>query len=130
MVTAVVIGGVAFYGGMKYAGAKSGNIQANTADTFGQGRGNQGLGGVNGRFTAGQIIAKDTQSITIKMRDGSTKIVLFGGSTEISKFAAGTSNDLSVGQNVSIQGSANQDGSVTASTIQVRPAIPTPSPAK
>ncbi len=126
---AIIVGGACFYGGMKY-----GQSQA-----LAQGRqaGAAGLGFVGGRtgnqagnnFTAGNIIAKDSNSITVKMTNGSSKIILYSNSTEISKFVAGTQDDLAVGKTVSITGTANQDGSMTAQSIQIRPAItPTATP--
>lgn len=128
LAVAVVIGGVAFFGGMKYGQANArGNFQANIAGGFRNGTGGR-MPITNGGFTTGDIISKDAQSLTIKMRDGSTKIILYSSSSEISKFAAGAVNDLVVGQSVSITGSVNTDGSVTAKTIQVRPPMLSPSP--
>ena len=77
-------------------------------------------------FIAGEILAKDATSITIKGRDGSSKIVLYSGSTEVSKFAAGSIDDIAVGKFVSVNGKTNSDGSITAQLIQVRSDMPTP----
>lgn len=73
-------------------------------------------------MTAGEILSNDGTSITIKMADGSTKIVLVSPSTQVMKMAAGSLSDLSTGTNVSVVGSANSDGSVTATSVQIRPA--------
>ncbi len=49
----------------------------------------QGAGrGTMGGFTAGEVLSKDDSGITIKMMDGSTKIVLVNGSTAVMKSAA------------------------------------------
>ena len=64
-------------------------------------------------------MANDGSTITVKMTDGSTKYVLYSGSTTISKSAAGTSADLVTGQNVIVTGSTNSDGSITATQIQL-----------
>lgn len=118
----------AFYGGMKYAQSKTPS-DAGYARQFGQGMGQGRMGrGMNDGFTAGDIIAKDDKSITIKMRDGSTKIVFYSGSTEVGKFVSGAVSDLSVGKTISVMGSANSDGSVNAQSIQIRPAFSSPSP--
>ncbi len=132
---AVVIGGGAFYGGMKYSQGKAisdrqqrfGQTGANIGSGF---RGGQG--GTGGGFVSGDIISKDNQSITIKMRDGSSKIVFYSGTTEVSKFVAGTSTDMAVGKTVTVTGTTNSDGSITATTVQLRPNIPSSnlSPAK
>lgn len=123
---AVLIGGGAFYGGMKYA-------QGNRQQRFSQmganiGNGFRGQGGVGagGGLVSGDIISKDTQSITVKMRDGSSKIVFFSDMTEVSKFVIGISADLVVGKTVTVIGKTNSDGSVTATSVQLRPNLPSP----
>jgi hypothetical protein len=120
------IGGGSFYGGMVFE--KSSNKRFNFE---GMGVPN-GFGGANntgkqqGNGSAGEIISKDEQSITIKLTDGGSKIVFVSDSAEISKYASGSIADLAVGENVMVQGTANSDGSITAKTIQIRPAVQKP----
>jgi hypothetical protein len=145
--TTVVVGGGAFFGGMKYAESKSPrgrlsqadfqNLQnlspeerqqrlqelgANAGAGFRGGAGGGQRGG--GGFTAGEIIAKDDKSVTVKLQNGGSKIVFLSDSTEITKSAEGTLSDLEIGKNISVNGTANSDGSVTAQTIQLRPVNP------
>lgn len=131
IIVAVIVGGAAFFGGMKYSSAKAGSqVGAQRAGQFGAGGvgGTRGAGragaGAGGGFVNGQILSKDAQSITLSVNGGGSKIVFFSGTTEISKFVAGTADDLVVGQNVMVNGTANADGSVVAKTIQSRPAMP------
>lgn len=132
LVALVIIGGGAFYGGMKYAQSQTptrgqfSNGQGMGNGQFPGGPGGGTRGGVNGGFTAGEIISKDETSITIKMQDGSTKIVLVGSSAQVMKSTTGSIDDLAVGTQVTITGSANSDGSVTAQSVQIRPAGSTP----
>lgn len=133
VIVAVLVGGGSFYGGMKYAQSKTpvrGSGFGGTGNFAGL-RGNGGArGGATGAgFTSGDIISKDATSITIKLQDGGSKIVFYSNATKVSKFVDGTAGDLIVGKTVSITGTANSDGSITASLVQLRPAIsPSPSP--
>ena len=106
---------------------------ASAKPTFG--RGGTALSGPGarmggGRFGAGAglvtgtVLSKDTTSITIQAKDGSSKIVLYSGSTQVLKSTAGSVDDIAVGSQVSAQGTQNSDGSVTAASIQIRPAMP------
>ena len=141
MAVVVVVGGGAFYGGMKYAQSRNPRGQFSRADLQnlsseerqqrlqelganagagfrgGAGGGQRGGGGL----TAGEIIAKDDKSITVKLSDGGSKIIFLSDSTTISKMTDGTKSDLEIGKQVTVNGSANSDGSVTAQNIQLRP---------
>ena len=132
----IIVGAGAFWGGMKYFQSKSPTPQSfqnmtqeQRQQLFASGQGAARLGNgarSEGGFSSGQIIAKDDKSITIKMPDGSSKIVFYSESTKIQKTADGTIADIQIGQEVSSNGTANSDGSVTAQTIQIRPAASAP----
>ncbi len=128
---AIVVGAAAFFGGMQYAKSTGGGGRGNFANLtpeqraarvqqFGGGRG--GARGAN--FTAGQVIAKDDKSITLKLMDGGSAIVFFTPTTPVMKAVSGTTQDVSVGQFVSTSGNKNQDGSINADSIQIRPTPP------
>lgn len=127
----IVVGSGAFYGGMKYnqsqTDAASALRQASREQgggTFGVGgRGARGVNGAGG-FASGEVLSKDDKSITIKLRDGGSKIVFFSSSTEVTKSASGALSDVTVGEQVNAVGTANSDGSVTAQSVQIRPAQP------
>lgn len=135
-----IVGGTAgFFGGMKYAQSK--NAQGRNAFVAGlqnlspeerQQRLNQlqadggrrgALGQGGGGFTRGEIIKKDENSITVKLPDGGSKIVIFSSSTGVGKTTEGTTSDLEVGNQVVVNGSANSDGSISAEIIQIQPMI-------
>jgi hypothetical protein len=130
VVGALVIGGGSFYGGMQYASSQ-------TPMRGGQGGNGAGLRGGrfangNGGFVGGTIVAMDPTSITVQLggpnassTNGTatgSKIVLYNSSTQIGKFTTGTPSDLAVGDSVTVSGSTNSDGSVTAQMIQIRSA--------
>ncbi|HEX6976770.1 MAG TPA: DUF5666 domain-containing protein [Patescibacteria group bacterium] len=131
--------GVGFFGGTKF---QQGKVQGvNTQFIPGQQRVRFG-GNANGNFQAlrpvsGEVISADDKSITVKMSDGSTKIVFLSGNTTVEKTDPAQTKDLATGTKVAVFGSTNPDGSVTAQNIQINPVIrmfgspgPSPSPAK
>ena len=140
-IIAVVLIGVSFYGGMLYGKSQQpvGGSFANMTPEQRQARLAQGgfAGGVgvrgnrDGGFTAGEILSKDDKSITVKLTDGGSKIVFLSPTTQVLKSTTGILNDLAVGTQVVASGNAGSDGSITATSIQIRPAMmatPTPTP--
>jgi hypothetical protein len=116
IITAVVVGGGAFYGGIKYQTSKTPQKPQMLGANIGNFRNRAGANFVNG-----EIITKDDKSITVKLQDGGSKIIFYSGTTEIGKSVNGTSADIEIGKTVSINGKANSDGSITAQSIQVKP---------
>ena len=138
LLVAIITGTGGFFAGTKYQQSKL--PLGFAAMQNGQGRammlGNGGgtkMGIRNGfRPVSGEIIKQDDSSITVKLKDGSSKIVLLGGSTVINKAESGSKADLTVGTEVAVFGAENTDGSVTAQNVQINPgfreANPTPKP--
>ena len=129
MIIMLAVGlGAGFFGGMTYQKSKVPSFAA--GGTFGGTNSGQvrrggatGAGGASNNFraTMGTIVSADTNSITVKMADGSSKIVLLTGSTTVGKNTAASNTDLTTGQTVQIFGTTNSDGSVTAQSIQLNP---------
>lgn len=127
-IVAVVAIGVSFYGGMKYGISQAAVARAaqRQAGGFGGGRGG-GFGNGGGAPVAGEIVDKSDKGFTVKLRDGGSKIVFTSDTTTIMKSVSGTADDLKIGQTVVVMGATNSDGSVTAQSVQLRPAFPSPS---
>jgi len=125
VITILVVGAGAFYGGMKYQESKIVKERQQTFQQFGANAtgGSRVSGRTNSNMLGGEIIAKDDKSITIKLRDGQggSKIVFFSDSTKITKSAEGSINDLEISKTVFVGGKQNADGSFTAETIQLSP---------
>lgn len=123
IVALVIVAAVAFFGGIKYQQTK----QPDVIRQFGSGQGARGgqFAGRNGRAgfrpVAGEIIASDDKSITVKLQDGSSKIVLISGKTQINKASLAKRDELKTGEKVAIFGSENTDGSITAQNVQLNP---------
>ena len=122
----IIAGTGSFYGGMKYQQSKSPQINRQFTGQFnGQVNtrgGNITNGNRNGfRPVSGEIISSDDKSITVKMSDGSTRIVLIDDKTAINKAEKAEKTDLTTGTMVAVFGTNNSDGSVTAENIQINP---------
>jgi len=120
ILVAIIVGGGAFFGGMKYQQSKQRSFfRQGNAPGLRAGVGNRlGFRPVNG-----EIISLDDKSITVKLQDGSSKIVLISDKTEINKAAEATKSDLKVGDKVAVFGQENSDGSVTAQNVQINPIL-------
>lgn len=114
---------------MKYQESKTagtrqfGNGQGFRQGLQGTGRFGNGQGGFNRgmRPVAGEIISSDANSLTVKMQDGSTRIVILSEKTEINKAEKAGKEDLKTGESVAVFGTENSDGSMTAQNIQLNP---------
>lgn len=124
VLVAVLVGGASFFGGMKYqqSKVKSFTTQFPVGNRAVGGQQTMGNGNRNGNGmmpVAGEVTAKDDKSITVKMNDGSSKIVIYSNSTVVNKTDAASIEDVKVGENINVFGTNNTDGSVTAQNIQV-----------
>lgn len=128
-VVLIIVAGVGgFFGGMYYQKSQTVSHFAQSgggaggaggyARRFGQG-GTAGANGMN--VVRGQVVNTDSNSITIKLPDGSSKIIVVGSSTSFMKSATGTLSDLKTGDSVMAFGTTNSDGSVTAQSVQINP---------
>ncbi len=124
----IIVAGGSFFGGMKYQQKKTTSAFSQFAGNRNFVNGQQRVGNNGGNFTrngngfrpvAGEILSMDDKSITVKMNDGSSKIVILSDKTVYNKTQEGSLDDLKVGDNISVFGTTNTDGSVTASNIQI-----------
>lgn len=128
-IIAVLVGlGVGFFGGIEYKNYQANKLRSSFAAGGAQrfaagtrGTGQTGNAALRGGAVTGSILSVDDKSMTVKMSDGSTKIVLFSSSTTYSNTATALSSDLKVGSEVAVFGETNSDGSVTASNVQINP---------
>ncbi len=124
----IVIAGASFYGGMQYGKSSAAGAASLRGERFAQNGamgGRTRVGQTGGGFVAGEVVAKDSTSVTIKLPDGGSRVIFLSASTRIAKAAEGTLGDIAVGESVTVGGAANADGSITAQTIQIRPASST-----
>ncbi|MDO8429222.1 MAG: hypothetical protein Q7S88_01205 [Candidatus Daviesbacteria bacterium] len=124
IIAILVVGAVAFFGGMKYQGTKAtgiNNIRGQFQRGMGGPNGLGGMGRMNGGAVIGEIISTDDNSITVKLEDGSSKIVLLSDSVTVSKTDTGSMADLKNGVKVGVFGTTNSDGTVTAQNVQLNP---------
>jgi len=95
------------------SGIRSGQPQGNGDDS------NQAKRG----FAMGVIIARDGAKITVKSINETEQIVILPDSAKIYKTVDASAADFVAGAPVSVTGSKNSDGSVTAKSIQINPVV-------
>lgn len=126
---AFIVGAASFFGGMQYQKMQiRSNVQGMMQGGAGQG-GNRMMGGGTGVRTSrngmapvvGEVVSQDADSITVKLQDGSSKIVNVASSTTISKTDTGAMEDITVGTQIAAFGTTNSDGSITAQNLQLNP---------
>jgi hypothetical protein len=139
----LIIAGASFYGGMLYGESQAPATAAaltldmpegfqppDGADMPGAGMrpGGAGQGGAAGGFAApagmtfGEIESIDGATLTLATQSDGTLAVQVTDTTLIEKNASVDVTDLVVGEMVIVSGSENDDGSITARSVQVSPA--------
>lgn len=136
LVILAAVGG--FFGGMHYQKSKTGNGRFGmyaAGQMMGAGF-RQGMKNGNMRMqqnagvVRGQILSIANNNMTIKLPDGSSKIVVLSNSTNFVQSSKASASDAKQGDTVMVLGTTNSDGSVTAQNVQLNPQQmmrPTPS---
>lgn len=135
IISAVIIVVVSLGAGIliaKYAlpNQASTNFPSGRQGMYGPGQGGQfglnvradrnGIAGAGGAMISGELLKKDAGSLSLKTRDGSSRLVLITSSTRATKMVDGSIDDLKVGEEVLVTGTTNSDNSLTAQMVQVR----------
>lgn len=133
-VTIVIVAGLSFLGGMQFQKRRSpiGMMGGQFNRQFGENGRGKGQGGNiqfrqggnsggmrAGRPVNGEVISQDEKSITVKMPDGGSKIVILSEKTQFNKTSEGAKTDLKVGDQVTAFGTTNADGSITAQMVGI-----------
>ena len=70
-----------------------------------------------GDFTSGTIVSVDGSTVVLELEDGSQVTVNTADDTTVTKTTDATVSDLAAGEEVTVIGAADDDGSVTATSI-------------
>lgn len=81
-----------------------------------------GQNGQNFRPVRGTVLSLDNNTMTIKLANGNSEIVVLSPSTRYVKSAPAALSDIKAGDTVMAIGTQNNDGSLTASDVQLNPA--------
>ncbi len=131
IVVLIMVGAGTFYAGDKYGASKNtvGTANSQFAARTGARQGGAGTtrgagaAAAGGGMVAGQVVTKDQTTITVQAgNNAGSKVILYTSSTSVRKTVDITTKDVMVGQNISVRGTANSDGSITANSIQLVPA--------
>jgi hypothetical protein len=131
IIIAVLVGviglGAGFFAGVKYQENQQPDFRNRAFLANGQrmmaGQNGATRGGLGFRPVSGEILSVGNNTITVKLPDNSSKIVMLSPTTSINKAASASAADLTVGETVAVFGQTNPDGSVTAQNIQINPSF-------
>ncbi|MFH2019490.1 MAG: hypothetical protein ABII80_02660 [bacterium] len=129
VILGLVIGGISFYGGTLYQKGRTPSFADRIGFTrpgaSGQQGGTQGrqAGFSGNRPISGEVISSDATTLTLKLSDGSSKIVLLSDKTVINKTEATDISVLTPGVSLTVFGASNPDGSISADNINLGQAI-------
>ncbi|HEV3245034.1 MAG TPA: DUF5666 domain-containing protein [Candidatus Paceibacterota bacterium] len=128
IIVAVILAGAGFWGGMTYAQSQTPSAASRFAGTSGTFTARGGAGAFAGG-TIGTVIQVGNGSFTVQLPTSTsttattgTKLVLVDTSTQVQELQSVPISNLQVGQTVTVAGSANSDGSITATSVMIRPA--------
>lgn len=129
VIAVIAVGLAAFFGGLTYG---KGQVQASsqTSQALRAGRtGGQGVGGGAAGFSRGSgslrgsVLSLENGSMVVQLADSQgTKIVMLGKDTQILETKATTTDALTAGKSVTIMGTANTDGTFSATNVMLREA--------
>lgn len=128
MTAAVIVsGGIGFMAGNKLGGNEPFNGKREQVGNFQNMRGTGQVGsaipggkGMNGGMISGEVLSIDGQSITIKVQNEGSKIILVPEGAKVMKSVSVDKSDIKQGENIIVTGKTNSDGSVSAESIQLR----------
>jgi len=126
--TGLIIGGIiliiaAFFVGKSYGASHAATPATGGASAYRTGAAGGFAGRTGGAATVGQVVSMDATSITVSVPNGGgSKIILYTPTTTVLKTAQAATSDITVGSTITATGTTNSDGSITATSIQIRPA--------
>jgi hypothetical protein len=118
VIAIVALGGGYFLG--KASGATS--RAAGFAGAYSSSTRRAAGGAAGGGLITGTIATLGSSSITLQLANGNSEVVFYSTSTPVSEPTTVSVNALKVGTTIIAGGTSNSDGSLTALTLQVRPA--------
>jgi hypothetical protein len=118
----VAVAALAFFGGV-FVGRATGS-SVGGANGMRAGFGQNGANALRSGATSGTVVTISADGMTVKTPDGSTRNVVFSGTTSMVQSNKITAADIKVGDKVSTFGQADTGGTITARTVSIGDANP------
>lgn len=74
-------------------------------------------------MVSGEVTSKDAESLTVKLPDGSSKIILLSKETTYRLASESSLDKIEVGTKVAVAGNTNSDGTTTAVNVEINPLL-------
>jgi hypothetical protein len=120
IICVVCVGGGAFYGGMMYQKSQRPSFSGGMPG----GAGGSGSSATQTQKTSyqpivGTVSSADASSLTVRQENGSSRIVLSSSSTKVSRLLDALMSDIKTNDAVTVLGTINTDGTVTAASVSL-----------
>ena len=121
VILVIVAAAGGFFAGLMYQKTQASALGAAGRSNFAGRFGQSGQNAAAFRPVRGQVLSMSDTTLTVKMSDGSTKIVVLSSSTAFMQSTKAALTDIKTGDTINVVGTANSDGSVTAQDVQINP---------
>jgi Cu/Ag efflux protein CusF len=121
VVLVIIAAAGGFFGGIMYQKNQTSALGATGRGNYATRFGQSGQSTASLRPVRGQILSMDANSLTVKLSNGSTEIVVLSSSTAFVQSTKAALSDVKTGDTVNVVGTQNSDGSVTAQDVQINP---------
>ena len=107
-----------FRGGMMNGNGRGGGMMGNGWQNQNDGQGGR-VRGQAGNVLVGEVTGKDDKNISIKLPNGTLKVIPYTDTTTVEKTTEASLSDIETGKRLQVQVTQNADGTIAAQNVHI-----------